>query len=451
MTGSSLAWFAAGAAPGAAGSFAATTAGTGFADKVVPAGAGVGAGAGACPSADASADFNADAREKTDDVADSDAGALAGGGAGFGAGAVAGAVATVATGADSAGFTGGGVTGGTGKDAACCCAIGGAAGGETGVSGEATGSTRFEGGESARTSVGRVSRASAVRDCSFNAGVRIRVLKFTLYWLQEVTATGLGAPTAEPCTNSKVAMPDVKFGLSLNFSKLSRFHWPVRTPLFAVPDRKWANFLVRPPITDWPSSRNTPRPEINPFLQTPCHVTVPCDANSFIRFAADSDDHSLQPRESVNTTSPAFASAGLPFAALPAFCLAASAAGTRATRTPTITIHILPDIAIPAAIFRKIRELAQCTDRLARSIQGKSMELPACACAPTGCPCKQRQGRIARRQATFLLHRKHCLADYPIPTPTLEDKQEAALTLRATCTFDCARARRRNGFGRRAA
>jgi hypothetical protein len=64
------------------------------------------------------------------------------------------------------------------------------------------------------------------------------VLKFTLYWLQEVTVTGLGGPTATPFTNSKVAMPAVNLGLSLNFSKLSRFHCPVRTPLFALPDRK---------------------------------------------------------------------------------------------------------------------------------------------------------------------------------------------------------------------
>ena len=64
------------------------------------------------------------------------------------------------------------------------------------------------------------------------------MLKFMLYWLQEVTVTGFGVPTAMPFTNSNVAMPAVNFGLSLNFSKLSRFHWPVRTPLFAVPDRK---------------------------------------------------------------------------------------------------------------------------------------------------------------------------------------------------------------------
>lgn len=88
-------------------------------------------------------------------------------------------------------------------------------------------------------------------------------------------------------------------------------------------------------------------PDINPFLQTPCQVTAPCAAISFIRFAADSDAHNLQPRESANVTSPAFASADLAFDALPAFCLAASAAiGTRATRAPTITIHSLPDIVM---------------------------------------------------------------------------------------------------------
>jgi hypothetical protein len=94
-------------------------------------------------------------------------------------------------------------------------------------------------------------------------------------------------------------------------------------------------------------------PEINPFLQTPCQVTAPFDAISFIRFIADSDDHSLQPRESVNTTSPAFASAGLPFDALPVFCPAACATGTRATRAPIITIHSLPDITILVAISAK--------------------------------------------------------------------------------------------------
>jgi hypothetical protein len=71
-----------------------------------------------------------------------------------------------------------------------------------------------------------------------SAGVRTRLLKFTLYWLQDVTATGFGDPTATPLTNSTVAMPDVKLELSPNFSKLSRFHCPLRTPLLAVPERK---------------------------------------------------------------------------------------------------------------------------------------------------------------------------------------------------------------------
>ena len=31
-------------------------------------------------------------------------------------------------------------------------------------------------------------------------------------------------------------MRAANFGLSLNFSKLSRFHCPLRTPLFALPE-----------------------------------------------------------------------------------------------------------------------------------------------------------------------------------------------------------------------
>jgi hypothetical protein len=69
-----------------------------------------------------------------------------------------------------------------------------------------------------------------------------------------------------------------------------------------------------------------------------------------MRFAANSDDHSLQPRESVNATSPA--SAGLPFDTLPVFCPAASAEETCARRAPSITIHSLPDIVILIAILR---------------------------------------------------------------------------------------------------
>ncbi len=69
-----------------------------------------------------------------------------------------------------------------------------------------------------------------------SAGARIRVLKLIEYWLQELTATGFGAPTAMPLTNSTVAMRAANFGLSLNFSKLSRFHCPLRTPLFALPE-----------------------------------------------------------------------------------------------------------------------------------------------------------------------------------------------------------------------
>ena len=62
------------------------------------------------------------------------------------------------------------------------------------------------------------------------------MLKLIEYWLQELTATGFGAPTAMPLTNSTVAMRAANFGLSLNFSKLSRFHCPLRTPLFALPE-----------------------------------------------------------------------------------------------------------------------------------------------------------------------------------------------------------------------
>jgi hypothetical protein len=99
---------------------------------------------------------------------------------------------------------------------------------------------------------------------------------------------------------------------------------------------------------------------MNPLLQTPCQVTEPCAAISFIRFTADSDAHSLQPRESANVTSPAFASADLPFDALPAFCLAASAAGARNTRAAAITTHNLPDILmliIVPALFADRRTL----------------------------------------------------------------------------------------------
>lgn len=149
-----------------------------------------------------------------------------------------------------------------------------------------------------------------------------------VYWLHELTATGLGVPTATPFTKSTVAMPAVNFGLSLNFSKLSSFHFPVRTPLWALPDWKRANFLVLPSIAVWPSARRTPVPEINPLLQTPCQVRDPCDAISLIRLAADSDAHNLQPRESASATSFAFVPAGMTFDALPVFCLAASAAGT---------------------------------------------------------------------------------------------------------------------------
>lgn len=74
------------------------------------------------------------------------------------------------------------------------------------------------------------------------------MLKPIVYWLQDVTATGFGAPAATPFTNSTVAMPAVNFGLSVNFSKLSSFHFPARTPLCALPERKWANFFVFPPI-----------------------------------------------------------------------------------------------------------------------------------------------------------------------------------------------------------
>lgn len=115
---------------------------------------------------------------------------------------------------------------------------------------------------------------------------------------------------------------------------------------------------------------------MNPFLQTPCQVTEPCDAISFIRFAANSDAHSLQPRESANATSPAFASGDLPFDALPAFCLAASAAGTRATRAPTITIHSLPDIVMLIAILRPNRQSPHSTDPFPPSIQGKNGQIP---------------------------------------------------------------------------
>ncbi len=99
---------------------------------------------------------------------------------------------------------------------------------------------------------------------------------------------------------------------------------------------------------------------MNPLLQTPCQVTEPCPAISFIRRTADSDAHSLQPRESANVTSPAFASADLPFDALAAFCLAASAAGARNTRAAAITTHNLPDILmliIVPALFADRRTL----------------------------------------------------------------------------------------------
>lgn len=81
-----------------------------------------------------------------------------------------------------------------------------------------------------------LSLADADWGCSFSAGARIRVLKLMEYWLQELTGTGFGAPVATPLANSTVAMPAENFGLSLNFSKLSRFHCPLRTPLSALPE-----------------------------------------------------------------------------------------------------------------------------------------------------------------------------------------------------------------------
>jgi hypothetical protein len=132
------------------------------------------------------------------------------------------------------------------------------------------------------------------------------------------------------------------------------------------------NFRVLPSIEDWPSSRNTPVPEMNPFLQTPCQVTEPCAAISLIRFAAASEAHNLQPRESVNTTSPAFASADLPFNALPAFFPAASATDTSATRAPTITIQPLRDITILFATLHPNRRSPHSTDCRPPSIQEKT-------------------------------------------------------------------------------
>ena len=103
---------------------------------------------------------------------------------------------------------------------------------------------------------------------------------------------------------------------------------------------------------------------------------MPSDANSFMRFAANSDVHNLQPRESVNATSPA--SAGLPFDTLPVFCPAASAEETSARRAPSITIHSLPDIVILIAILRPPRS-PHSTDGQAPSIQGKNGQIPGSA------------------------------------------------------------------------
>jgi hypothetical protein len=52
-------------------------------------------------------------------------------------------------------------------------------------------------------------------------------------------------------------------------------------------------------------------------------------------------------------TNPAFASGDFAFDALPVFCPAASAVGTRAARAPTITIHRLPEFTMLNAVSAK--------------------------------------------------------------------------------------------------
>jgi hypothetical protein len=153
------------------------------------------------------------------------------------AGAGAGAAATVTAGAASGCFANGAATGGAGKEAVCCAAAGAAGAGRETSAGTA-GSAIFAVRKSLAIAASGLSLADADWDCSFNAGARIRVLKLMEYWLQELTATGFAAPTATPLTNFTVAMPAVNCGLSANFSNLSLFHCPLRTPLFAVPEKK---------------------------------------------------------------------------------------------------------------------------------------------------------------------------------------------------------------------
>jgi hypothetical protein len=143
--------------------------------------------------------------------------------------------AAVTAGKTSGCFAGGVFNGGADKDADGC-KVAGAAGSARAMSAGTTGSAVFTGGASAVAAPSRLSLADADWGCASSAGARIRVLKLMEYWLQDLMGTGFSAPTAKPLTNSTVAMPAVNFLLSLNFSKLSRFHWPLRMPLLAVPE-----------------------------------------------------------------------------------------------------------------------------------------------------------------------------------------------------------------------